>query len=168
MPRARDTTCRRPHRGSQLSGMRTFCALATVALVACVAAPYEEWEWWTGTGYWEAQLEEDTFRVSFKGNGFTSDERLEDLAMLRAAQITLDNGFEYFVIVDEAPDEFALLGGPAMTPISDHVLVGVSGKIRKLIVTKTIQCFHEAPPDAPMALDAQSSARSIRSKYGLD
>ena len=46
------------------------------------------------------QLRHDVFHVSFDGNGFTSKSRAADIMMLRNAEITLENGYRYFVIVD--------------------------------------------------------------------
>lgn len=55
---------------------------------------------WTG-GYNESQLQEDTFRVSFKGNAFVDKETVQDYLLLRCAEITIDHGFDYFVILGE-------------------------------------------------------------------
>ncbi len=56
---------------------------------------------WTGGGYSESQLQEDTFRVSFKGNAFVDKEKAQDYLLLKCAEITLDHGFDYFIILGE-------------------------------------------------------------------
>lgn len=51
-------------------------------------------------GYAEQALEDDRFRVSFSGNSLTSRETVENYLLYRAAELTLANGYDHFVIVD--------------------------------------------------------------------
>lgn len=53
-------------------------------------------------GYSETQLAPDVFRVNFQGNGYTSSERAQDFALLRAAELSLEKGFRYFALLDES------------------------------------------------------------------
>lgn len=71
--------------------------VAAVLLSGC-ATSYKE-KGLTG-GYSETQLGENIFKVSFRGNGFTSQERASDYTLLRSAELTLENGYRYFIIVD--------------------------------------------------------------------
>ncbi len=52
------------------------------------------------TGYWDQQVENDRFRVTFAGNSLTSRETVERYLLYRAAELTLQNGFDHFVLVD--------------------------------------------------------------------
>jgi hypothetical protein len=51
-------------------------------------------------GFSETQLDEDLFTVRFAGNGYTSSERASDFALLRCADLAIQNSFTYFKIVD--------------------------------------------------------------------
>ncbi len=51
-------------------------------------------------GYSEIQLGDDTFQVSFNGNGYTCPERASDFTLLRGAEVAEQHGFPYFVIVN--------------------------------------------------------------------
>jgi len=51
-------------------------------------------------GYSEEQLGDNRYRVSFDGNTLTSRERVESYLLYRAAELTLQNGFDWFRIVD--------------------------------------------------------------------
>lgn len=51
-------------------------------------------------GFDETQLAPNMYRVSFNGNGYTSVERAANLALLRCADLTLQNGYSYFAVVD--------------------------------------------------------------------
>ena len=53
-------------------------------------------------GYSETQLAPDVFRVNFAGNAYTSSERAQDFALLRAAELSLERGFRYFALLDES------------------------------------------------------------------
>jgi hypothetical protein len=47
-------------------------------------------------GYSEVQLNADTFQVSVRGNAYTSNDRAQKIALLRAAELTLAAGAERF------------------------------------------------------------------------
>lgn len=51
-------------------------------------------------GYSNLQLNQNTYEVAFRGNGFTSPERVHGFLLRRCAEITLKNGYKYFVIAD--------------------------------------------------------------------
>lgn len=51
-----------------------------------------------GYGYSEQRLEQDRYRVSYSGNSATPRERVEDYLLYRASELTLQNGYDYFVM----------------------------------------------------------------------
>ena len=51
-------------------------------------------------GFSETQLDTNIFTITFKGNGYTDREKANDYALLRSAELALEKGFSYFVIVD--------------------------------------------------------------------
>ena len=60
-------------------------------------------------GYWDERIEfsSNKFKIGYDGNKWHSDpvnrkERVIDLALLRSAEVALENGFKYFVISDSA------------------------------------------------------------------
>ena len=107
-------------------GARVAAALLLASVVAC-ATPYEPTEDYveppaTGSkpirddldeccGYSEVQNSPTIFRVSFYGNSITSHEMAEDFALLRSAEVTLEQGHRYFVILNKAGDDEGLLIG---------------------------------------------------------
>jgi len=52
-------------------------------------------------GFSDTQYTPDAFRVIFRGNIYTSGERAQDFALLRASELTIQHGFTCFAIVDE-------------------------------------------------------------------
>ena len=68
-------------------------ALALTMLTAC-ATPYQK----LGAmgGFDETRLAPNVWRVTFKGNGYTSTDRAEDLVLLRSAELAMQYGFPFF------------------------------------------------------------------------
>lgn len=51
-------------------------------------------------GYSEQQVEADRFRVTFAGNSLTSRETVEGYLLYRAAELTVQQGYDWFSIID--------------------------------------------------------------------
>lgn len=52
-------------------------------------------------GYRETMLGTNMFRVVFNGNGYTSPDRIQDFALLRCSELTLNAGYSYFKVLTE-------------------------------------------------------------------
>lgn len=52
-----------------------------------------------GFGYEDTKIESDRFRVVYNGSGGMPPEQVEDYALLRAAELARENGFDWFRIV---------------------------------------------------------------------
>ena len=50
-------------------------------------------------GYSNFRLAETAYRVRFKGNNYTSREKVEQFLLYRCAQLTTQLGYEHFVVV---------------------------------------------------------------------
>ena len=60
-------------------------------------------------GYWDEKVESSSnkYKIGYDGNKWHSDpinrkERVIDLALLRSAEVALENGFKYFIISDSS------------------------------------------------------------------
>ena len=73
--------------------------LGALALGGCASATGYQSAGADG-GYSELQLAHDMFRVAFQGNIYTSQERVADMALLRAADLALAHGARYFVVIN--------------------------------------------------------------------
>ena len=51
-------------------------------------------------GFYGQRLEQNRYRVGFRGNSLTSRERVERYLLFRAAEVTLQDGFDWFTTVD--------------------------------------------------------------------
>src|SRR5690242_4719787 len=73
-----------------------LCLAVALALSACATSYGPQG---LKGGYSHMQLDATTFRVDFKGNGFTSRERVEQMLFFRCADLTVQSGYDYFVIL---------------------------------------------------------------------
>ncbi|MCB9072992.1 MAG: hypothetical protein H6623_05180 [Bdellovibrionaceae bacterium] len=81
----------------------------TIALVfglsGCVTAtPYKAATSDSGAGYRDKKIDEDKYRVVFRGNEETSRETVEIYLLYRAAEVTLENGDNYFLVIEQKTD----------------------------------------------------------------
>ncbi len=156
-------------------------AIAAAALVPACATGYQASGF--GGGYSETALAENVFQVSFRGNGYSSAERVADLSLLRCAELCLERGYAHFLLVDAADsatistyttssrasttgtvtgvgNNAYLSAQTTVTPGRTHVYVKPSRM-------NTIVCFKEKPEGQGLALDARFVSDSIRSKYRI-
>lgn len=80
---------------------RITVAIAAVACAICLvgcATNYQN-RGITG-GYSERKISEDTWGVGFSGNGYTTYETVQTYWLYRAAELTVEQGFDGFEIVD--------------------------------------------------------------------
>lgn len=83
--------------------MKRFAVAALIALVlaACTTAPTVYGPAATGqdVGYRQTRIESDRYRVSFRANPDLMAPQVEDMALRRAAELTLQDGYEWFRVV---------------------------------------------------------------------
>jgi hypothetical protein len=114
-------------------------------------------------GYSEKQLKENVFEVKFGGNGLTTRQRATDFALLRSAELTLEKGYNYFVIIDSqrvlrVTKESVDMSRTGTTPTTYHV--------RQPTAVNTIVCFKNKPDGE--SYDARAVVQSLKQKYDLD
>lgn len=161
--------------------MLSFSAVALlVPLMSGCATGYQP-SGFTG-GFQDTQLGPDVFRVSFSGNGFTSSDRVHDFALLRAAELTLANNAQYFVVISSADQSRTYTH---ITPGSSHTsgtvsTYGNSGYYSgtttysapqvqthyKPGVGMMIRIF-QTKPEGNVVFDANFIVSSIQTKYGI-
>ncbi len=82
-------------------------ASAALSLAACASlAPYGPQQVRGGQGFSEQRIESDRYRVTYNGVGAPGP--VADLALLRAADLTIEQGYEWFEVtqryIDGRPD----------------------------------------------------------------
>jgi hypothetical protein len=83
--------------------MRRFLTLATatLALSACATPTvYQPAASARAVGFAETRIEADRYRVSFRGGGGAPVAQVQDYALLRAAELAIANGYDWFRVTD--------------------------------------------------------------------
>ncbi len=156
--------------------------ISLVFIALGCATPYQS-VGFTG-GYEETRLDENIYNVYFRGNGYTSRQKAEDFALLRAAELTLQSGYKFFVITaSNAYTSTSFYTTPVQSKTKTNVSVygnTVYGKskttttggdtyaINKPGVALTIVCFKERPETNATIFNAQFIDESIKSKYKIE
>jgi len=78
-----------------------------IVLTACASAtPYQPSTHADArNGFSETQIENDRVRITFDGNSLTKRETVETYLIFRAAELTKQNGYDYFTLTDRAVDK---------------------------------------------------------------
>ncbi len=118
--------------------------LPLVALVSC-ATTYQREGLFTN-GYSDARKSSDTFTVTFRANEQTPPQKVRKYSLKRAAEVTIQNGFRYFVVVEE-------IGASRNSKNKAH--------LHYPSIRLVIQCFHEKPQgsDVSEVYDARQLIR---------
>lgn len=140
--------------------MRRIVFSVTIFLLTSCATAYQPLG--STGGYSDVQFGKKTFKVVFTGNGNTSQQRAEDLALLRASELTLIHGFRYFV-VDSAESR------------NRHGFIADTSPVWASFTTSTgsrvimiISCLKYKPVESNRKIfDARFLAASIRKNYDL-
>lgn len=173
--------------------MKTLCKMLFVLALSGCATPYQGRSF--SGGFSETQLSPNVFQVSFAGNGYTSEEKAADFTLLRSAELALQHGYGYFVIVDEkswqtksvrtaptttqttyngntlaslnASGSYGTYSGTTMGTATTRTYGGQSFVISKPQKSNTIVCFTAPPESASFVLDAQFLQQSLKAKYKM-
>jgi hypothetical protein len=155
--------------------------IAIVAIAAACATSYQP-KGFTG-GFSETQITANSFQVYFHGNAKTGEERAEDFTLLRSAEVSLEHGFPYFIVVDEragastsvytmptqttTTGQATAMGNTAFGSATSTTTGGHSFLIHKPSLRNTIVCFKEKPDVQGIVYEAEFVAHSIAAKYGM-
>jgi hypothetical protein len=150
---------------------RLLGTLAFVALAACTSGPTRYIPALDGDdmGYREQRLEQERFRVSFRANPDLKGPQVEDMALRRAAELTLSNGYQWFHVVTRNTEQIGgsyRQGGPTVgiggstgsygSGIGLGLGFNFGGDDRQYQSTLEILLGRGAKPSDPNAYDAQS------------
>lgn len=88
-----------------LTGLSLGCLLLLVGCAAPQPTLYQESSAKNDFGYTETKLTDTQYRIEFSGNRFTEESQINDYAMLRAAELTIQKGYDWFTILASKTDQ---------------------------------------------------------------
>lgn len=93
-------------------------------------------------GYYNNKVQNGIYSVGYSGNKHSSYEEINDFILLRSAEVTLEEGYKYFIV-------------------AGREYLGTTQSV-------TIECFKEYPKDTPVLIyDAGQISTNLRSKHHL-
>lgn len=139
----------------------TLVIIASVGLLGACSTPYQP-EGFAG-GYSDSPAGPDLYWVTFSGGGFTSRREESDFMILRCAQLTLEKGDSYFVLVGAIrQDAYSPPGAPG----GGTEYIGPRNVI-KPGSTALIKIFAAYPENLKYVYDANAVYDEIVAKYKL-
>lgn len=166
-------------RNVNLINMKKLSAIVFVCLLSGCATPYQPYSYLGGGGYKDVQLSENSFKITVEANGYTSKTQASDLALLRAADLTLENDFKYFVIIGSADEGGGVVyAAPATTSVNIYAnKYGATGTAQTYggqtfyvafpAPVLTILAFKDKPAISGMVYDAQITSRSLKNQMNI-
>ncbi len=84
----------------------TTLLLSLFLLTACgTATPYQAADTMHKYGYSDQKIDDTNYIVSFSGNSLTDRKTVETYLFFRAAQLTLQQGYDYFIVAERKTDK---------------------------------------------------------------
>ncbi len=91
------------HHIARSNAPRLLAVIACLALTACASSPqYVAADDAGDFGHYATKLADNRYRVVYNGNDRVDLNRTKDYALLRAAELTLQEGYSWFEVVDRA------------------------------------------------------------------
>lgn len=79
---------------------RLLALIPILALSACATATYyQPARQGEAIGYADSRIEANRWRVSFQGGDGAPESQVSDFALLRAAELTVQNGYDWFRVI---------------------------------------------------------------------
>lgn len=125
-------------------------------------------------GFSEARVEQDRYRVTYRSPAKVERARVEDMALLRSADLTLGAGYDWFRVIDRFSDARPGAGpmlslGTGSTSYGRSSAVGLGlgtsfqlGGSGTRSVTLEVQFGRGPRPNTPDTYDARDVAETLR------
>ena len=158
-----------------------FAAVATATLAACQTTPtYSAAASGNAAGYSEQQIESNRYSVTYRAPGGADAQTLNDYALLRAADLTLEHNRNWFWVDRRSLNGEGQRSGPSLgigigggsfghhsgvgIGVGTSIPLGGGGGATATSATLEVR-FGEGPkPDDPNAYDARSIATNLRTR----
>ncbi len=152
-----------------MRGAAAVLCLAAIVLAACnPPTPYRQAgppsPYRPSNGFSDVALVPGRYQVSFKGNWVTPQAVVEDYMLLRAAEITLDSGNDWFLVLDRHTHEQRIRGALFdFVPVHGHYYYGIAHPgFVYTAVAEILVATGAAPVAEPDAYDARDVLRRLR------
>lgn len=141
------------------NSLKLFVMIIFIFFCTSCATPYQKQNWYSHRGgYSEIRLTDNSFRIIFNGNKMTDGDVATDFALLRSAEVTKLNGFNYFVI--------AINNDSTMY---QETYNGIKDILGRPSVINVIYCYKDMPSNHDKKIyEASDIIGKLRDKYKID
>ena len=163
-----------------MKSLTTVLLIVTAALILSGCSTAYQKQGFSG-GFDESQLAPNVWKISFRGNAKTTKSKAEEFTLLRSADLTIQNGFEYFVLADSSSDSSyssyttptsstttfnANTQGNNISGIANtNTYGGQTMHFSKPSTSNTVVMHKEKPEVQGMIYDARFICNSLGAKY---
>lgn len=121
-------------------------------------------------GFYDNKIQDGVYKVGYTGG---TQQNAEDLVLLRAADVTLENGYKYFVVQEQANTTKTNTSYTPLMPYTykgnTYLTGGYTSTSEMPEVSRIIECHHDKPYKTKAVIyDAQQIRNNLRQKYKLD
>ncbi len=161
--------------------MNKLAAVCIALTLSACATPTPYGKYGFYGGYTDSRIDENTFSISVDTNGFTSQQTTSMHGLYRAAELTIEHGYDFFVIVSDAQNPTGMsmaMPGSSNTTINSYgsrataTTTYTPGVIVPVVFpnsTLTIKSFKGSKPvDNPRAYDARAVVTYLGPQIGAD
>lgn len=146
--------------------------LTPLLLAACETTPNP----YPNPGFYETQIEQGRYRVVYRGTPQMPRDKVEDMTLLRAADLTLQNGYDWFRVVGRDvqtvyPSGPVISLGAGSSNYGRSSAVGVGGSTSfqlgggpSEILTMEVQMGKGETPNDRAAYTAADVAQTLRAR----
>ena len=133
-----------------------YMAMIMSAMCACVT-PYDRASRPDGDGYYDTQLQSGVYEVTFHGSEVTPNIKVRDYAMLRAAEVCIENGY----------NSFAFLNDGDISKTTEDLVLQKEVFMRVSEVRPAVALIVHCSKGDELFYKPKEISAAIRKKYGL-
>ncbi len=144
---------------------RLFTVLIAALFCSACATPYKAASKPTSNGYFDTLLQPGVYDITFNANDETEIKQVQDFALLRAADVCLENGYQSFSVVNSTNNSKTKNGVVTSSNTNNNYSFSYSYLVSETEpkVSILIQCS----PDKNLFFDAESVSINLRKKYKI-
>ena len=136
--------------------------LCMILITSCAATTYMQAKSPTGEGYYDTLLQQDMYEITFNGNEVTEPTIAQDYALLRAAEICIENDYKSFDIIRSEDKTKTDVGSIPIYGYYNTSTIVFSETTPKIMLI--IKCSKEDN----LTFFAEEIRTNLRKKYNLD
>lgn len=146
--------------------------LISLFLAGCTTGNYQRFN--DGVGYQETQLNTNEYNVTYTGTRSTNIKKVNDFVLLRSAEITLENGYKYFMITEAKNNRYEV--GSTRSSSTEVAMIenrmpsipGTwAGSNSPQAKSEMIILMYNEKPDG-IAYDAKQIETALKNEYQID